>query len=316
MVAVLAALLFASGVIMAAYGLSVRKQAKAKTVRQLLEVELADPSVPPATLSDLMEKAGAFAERALERTSLASKERTKLSQAAWALKPGEFAAILAAASLIAALLGFSLTWSPAAAVVCGTAVFTGVLFLLGNRARRRLRLIEQELPPTLQLLATSLDSGSSVLNGMTLIAQEGSPPLSTELSRVVAETAVGRPLIDALGAMAQRVGSRDIEWTVEAIRIQTQTGGKLADTLRVLAEFMRSRQEVRGEVRALSAEARLSAKVLTALPFLLAGYLFLFRRAYLEPLFETSVGKGMLAVALAGIMIGSLWMRRLVKVEV
>lgn len=239
-----------------------------------------------------------------------------LSQASWALKPGEFVALLGAASLTAVLLTLSISRSMVAAAAAGLLVPGASLFWLGHKARRRVAAIEQQLPSTLQLLATSLDSGSSVLNAMRLVAQEGSPPLSTELSRVVAETSVGRPLIDGLESMAQRAGSRDLEWTVEAIRIQTQTGGKLADTLRVLAEFMRSRQEVRGEVRALSAEARLSAKVLSALPFLLGAYLFMFRRSYLQPLFDASVGKAMITVALSGILIGSLWMRRLVKIDV
>lgn len=316
MVAILSAFVFAAGSALVVYGLFLRHRSRAKLLRQLLDVELADPSVPPQGLSELMEKAGAFAERALGRTSWGGKVRTLLSQAAWSLKPGEFAAIVSAGALTGAALAYSLAQSPMLALLTACGVTAGSGLLLGRKARRRVRLIEQELPSTLQLLATSLDSGSSVLNAMRLVAEEGSPPLSTELSRVVAESAVGRPLIDGLEAMAQRIGSRDMEWTVEAIRIQTQTGGRLADTLRVLADFMRSRQEVKGEVRALSAEARLSAKVLTALPFLLAAYLFAFRRSYLEPLFESSVGKMMLGVAAAGILLGSIWMRRLVKVDV
>jgi tight adherence protein B len=112
------------------------------------------------------------------------------------------------------------------------------------------------------------------------------------------------------------VGSTDLDWTVEAIRIQHTTGGRLADTLRVLAEFMRARLEVRGEVRALSAEARLSAHVLTALPLLVGAFFVFFRGAYIEPLFTTSIGRMMLFVAAGGIVLGSLWMRRIVRVEV
>lgn len=316
MIPIFAALSFGIGAITLTYGIILRNRRDAQTLRRLLEVEMTDPSVSPEALSELLVKAGAFADRAIGRTSWGGKIRTLLSQAAWSLKPGEFGAILAAGSLIAGILVLAVTGSFPAAAVAGAAVCAGSLLWLGRKARRRLRLIEQELPSTLGLLATSLDSGSSVLNAMKLVAEEGPPPLATELSRVVAETSVGRPMIDGFEAMAQRIGSRDIEWTVEAIRIQTQTGGKLADTLRVLADFMRSRQEVRGEVRALSAEARLSGKVLAALPVLLGAYLFFFRRSYLQPLFDSGIGKAMLAVALGGILIGSLWMRQLVKVEV
>jgi tight adherence protein B len=127
---------------------------------------------------------------------------------------------------------------------------------------------------------------------------------------------VGRPLLESFEAMAERVGSRNLSWTVEAIRIQHQTGGKLADTLRVLADFMRARVEVKGEVRALSAEARLSAKILTGLPFLVGGFFFLFRRSYIEPLFTTGVGRFMLVLAGIGILVGSVLMRKIVRVEV
>jgi tight adherence protein B len=90
----------------------------------------------------------------------------------------------------------------------------------------------------------------------------------------------------------------------------------LADTLRVLADFMRARLEVRGEVRALSAEARLSAKVLTLLPIVIGLFFFFFRRGYFQPLYTTGVGKGMLVAGAIGIVLGSVWMRRLVRVEV
>jgi tight adherence protein B len=166
------------------------------------------------------------------------------------------------------------------------------------------------------MLSGSLEAGSSVLQAIELVVEEGDPPLATELARVVAETKVGRPLLESLQALAERIGSSDLDWTVEAIRIQNQTGGKLADTLRVLADFMRARLEIRGEVRALSAEARLSAKVLTALPLLVGAFLFLFRGSYLEPLYTTSTGRVMLIVGIAGLVFGSIWMRRMVRVEV
>jgi tight adherence protein B len=152
-----------------------------------------------------------------------------------------------------------------------------------------------------------------MLHAMEIVAAEGDPPLASEFARVVAETQVGRPILDSLQAMADRAGSQDLDWTVEAIRIQYTTGGSLAETLRVLAEFMRARVEVRAEVRALSAEARLSGKVLTGLPLLVGGFLFLFRRDYMSPLYTTGLGKIMLGMALLGMAVGSLWMQRIVK---
>jgi tight adherence protein B len=193
--------------------------------------------------------------------------------------------------------------------------FIGIVYLK-NRARKRLIALETQLPAVLQMLAGSLDSGSSLLLALELAGEEGDPPLATELNRVVAETRVGRPLLESLEAMAERIGSKDISWTVEAIRIQHQTGGKLADTLRILAEFMRARIEVRGEVRALSAEARISGQVLTGMPIAIGAFLFFFRRGYLDPLISTPFGWVMLGAAATGMILGTLWMRRMIQVEV
>lgn len=316
MFAFLAALIVGSGLLLVVYGINLRGMSRRDSLRQLLEIELAEPTSSPEALSELMEKAGAFADRTIGKTSLAGKMNVMLSQAGWSLRSGEFAAVLLAISVGLAVIATLLTGSVLAGIIAGIAIALAGMSWLGSKGRRRIRRMEQQLPSVLQLLAGSLDSGSSVLLALELAAEEGDPPLAPELKRVVAETRVGSPMIDSLEAMAARIGSHDIEWTVEAIRIQSQTGGKLADTLRVLADFMRTRLEVRGEVKALSAEARLSGKVLTALPLFMAAYMFAFQRTYLEPLFTTGLGKWMIAAAVMGIIFGSLWMRRLVKVEV
>lgn len=312
----LAALFVAAGCLMVAVGIAQRSSGRKEHLRQLLEVELEQPTKSPEALSELMEKAGAFAERAMGRTTTAVSLRGRLTQAGSNLKAGEFVAVVALTAATAAALVWMLTNSFLIGLIVACVVPVFGLIYLKNRARKRLIQLESQLPAVLQLMAGSLDSGSSLLLAMELAGEEGDPPLATELSRVIAETRVGRPLLESLEAMAQRIGSKDIAWTVEAVRIQHQTGGKLADTLRVLADFMRARLEVRGEVRALSAEARISGKVLTALPIGIGAFLFIFRRGYLDPLISTVFGQLMLGAAVVGLVLGSLWMRRMAQVEV
>ncbi|CAN5889105.1 hypothetical protein BH23ACT12_BH23ACT12_05590 [soil metagenome] len=312
----LAAILVGAGLLMVVFGISQRSSGRRQELRQLLEIELEQPTKSPEALSDMMEKAGAYAERAMGKTATAVSLRSRLTQAGSNLKAGEFVAIVAVFAAIVAFLFTLITDS----VVIGLLValitpLVGTVYLK-NRARKRLLLLESQLPAVLQLLAGSLDSGSSLLLALELAAEEGDAPLATELSRVIAETRVGRPLLESLEAMAERIGSKDIAWTVEAIRIQHQTGGRLADTLRILAEFMRARLEVRGEVRALSAEARISGKVLIGMPIAIGLFLFFFRRGYLDPLLTTTFGQLMLGGAVVGMVLGSLWMRKLVQVEV
>lgn len=312
----LAAIFVGAGLLMVALGIAQRSSGRKEHLRRLLEVELEEPTKSPEALSELMEKAGAFAERAMGKTETAISLRGRLGQAGSNLKAGEFVAIVA---IVAAMLGAT-GWALGDSIVVGllmvvvTPLFAMVY--LKNKAAKRLLKMESQLPPVLQLMAGSLDSGSSLLLAMELAAEEGDAPLATELKRVIAETRVGRPLLESLDAMAERIGSKDISWTVEAIRIQHQTGGRLADTLRVLAEFMRARLEVRGEVRALSAEARISGKILIGMPIAIGGFLFVFRRGYLDPLLTTTFGQLMLGAAVVGMILGTLWMRRLVQVEV
>ncbi|HYZ91194.1 MAG TPA: type II secretion system F family protein [Actinomycetota bacterium] len=314
--AVVAALFVGIGVFGVVLGLAMRARARREMLASLLEAELAEPSGTPEALTELMERTGKLAERMLRGTSLIGRLQLMLNRSGWSLRPGEFIAVVCAAAVGAGLFLLLLTSSPVWAVLGAAAAGSMFVSLVARKGRARSRRIEEQLPTVLQMLSGSLEAGSSVLHAMELIVEEGDPPLATEFARVVAETRVGRPLLESLEALAERIGSRDLDWTVEAIRIQHQTGGKLADTLRVLADFMRARLEVRGEVRALSAEARLSAKVLTAMPLFLAGFFFLFRRGYFEPLYATSMGRVMLVVGAAGLLVGSLWMRRLVRVEV
>lgn len=312
----MAALLVGLGLAAVAYGLALRGRSRREKLRQLLEFELAEPTRSPEALSEIMERAGAYAERAFGRTPTAGRLRERLTQAGSSLKAGEFGAVLAVAAFTMGILAWMLGDSFIAGIVVAAVTPVAGMIWLKERGHKRIETMENQLPAVLQLLAGSLDSGSSLLLAMELAGEEGDPPMATELNRVVAETRVGRPMLEALEAMAARIGSRDISWTVEAIRIQHQTGGRLADTLRVLADFMRSRGEIRGEIRALSAEARISGKILTALPIGIGAFLYFFQDGYLDPLITSTLGKIMLGAAAIGMAIGTLWMRRMVQVEV
>ncbi len=314
--ALMAALLVGLGIMLGTYSVILKGADRRQALKEFLELEMEQPSKSPEVLSDMMERAGAFAERTFGKTPTGGKLRTTLSQAGYRLKVGEFVIMTALYSIVLAGLVMTFTGSVLMAIVVAAAVPVFAMSRLKSRHRKRIVKLESQLPGMLQLLAGSLDSGSSLLLAMELAGQEGDPPLSVELGRVVVESRVGRPLLESLEAMAERVGSRDISWTVEAIRIQHQTGGRLADTLRVLAEFMRTRLEVRGEIRALSAEARISGKILIGMPVAIGGFLFATRREYVDPLLTTGIGRVMLGAALVGVVLGHFAMRKLAQVEV
>jgi tight adherence protein B len=311
-IAYLAALLVAGGIIAVAWGLASREKAGRQSLVQLLDLERVDPTQSPQTLVALMERAGALADRAFKGTATSSKLQASLASSGVKLRPGEFGVVSAGVGLLGALL--SLPFVP---LVFSVAILGGlplaIYYWMIRKGKKRRIALENQLPTVLQLLAGSLDSGASMLHAMEIVAQEGNAPLADEFARVVVETEVGRPMLDSLQAMADRCASQDLDWTVEAIRIQYTSGGSLSETLRTLAEFMRARVEIRAEVRALSAEARLSGKVLTGLPLLVGGFLMLFRPDYVAPLYQTGTGRMMLVGAGSGMLTGTLWMQRIIK---
>ena len=202
------------------------------------------------------------------------------------------------------------------ALAGGVAGWLGMKLGLNFKIQRRRAKFADQLPDLLQFIAGSLRSGFSLGQGLDAAVREDTQPVAGEFSRALAESRIGIDLEDALDQVADRMESADLRWTVIAIRIQRETGGNLAEVLSKTVVTMRERSQLRRHVRALSAEGRLSAYILVALPILIGGFLFLTRRSYIRPLYTTPVGIGMLVFAVAMVVGGALWMRSLVKVEV
>jgi tight adherence protein B len=173
-----------------------------------------------------------------------------------------------------------------------------------------------QLPDVLQLLSGSLQAGYGFMQAIDTVAKEATPPASTEFSRVLTESRLGMPVEDALNSMAERVGGEDFRWVVLAINIQRQVGGNLAALLSTVANTLREREMVRRQIKVLSAEGRLSAIILVALPFVLAGYISIVNPGYINQLFKATVGKIMITGGIVLMGIGMLWMRKIIKIDV
>lgn len=185
------------------------------------------------------------------------------------------------------------------------------------RGTRRRQAFAEQLPDTLQLVVGSLRSGFSLAQAIDAVVQDSPPgPLTVELGRAMAEVRLGSDLDDALERVARRVENDDLAWAVMAIRIQRDTGGNLAEVLETTVETLRERDRLRRHVRALTAEGRLSAYVLIAMPIVMGVWMLLTRRDYVSPLWTTSIGLIMLVGALVLMVVGIFWMARWIKVEV
>ena len=146
--------------------------------------------------------------------------------------------------------------------------------------------------------------------------RESSGPMAVELNKAIVEARLGVPIEDALDTVARRMDSVDFEWVVMAIRIQREVGGNLAEVLNNVAATMRERERLRRQVDVLSAEGRLSAVILGALPLLFVVYLILVRPEYIGVLVTNPLGIAMIVVGVILLIAGGFWLRKVVTVEV
>jgi tight adherence protein B len=252
-------------------------------------------------------------EQAFSHRTLWKKVQTKLERADLPLRTVEFFYLMTGCGflfmLFAALTGRS-TLGIMIALGVGAAVpYVWVTF----KARRRMLAFEDQLPDLLVTLAASLKAGHSFKQGIQTIVDEGQEPASTELSRVITDTRLGRPMDDALADTAERIGSKNFSFVITAVTIQRQVGGSLAGLFDMVADTVRQRQQFARKIRGLTAMGRASAYVLVALPFFIAFAITLLNPTYMEPLYNTSTGHMLIIVGLVMMAFGSLLLRKIVS---
>lgn len=258
----------------------------------------------------------ASAEEAAKRRGLLSGVNAVLEQANIPLRGGEALAAGLGLSVIAGVLAGLFTRSWIAAGVGFLVVLLIVAAAIQFAGTREKRIFERQLPDTLTLLSTSLRAGYSLLQAVEAVAAEAPQPTAREFGRAIAEARLGRPVVDTMQAVADRMRSEDFKWAVMAIEIQREVGGNLAEVLQTVADTMRQRNRLKGEIRALTAEGRLSAIVLALLPIVLFAFLFTTNRGYLEPLFSETAGLIAIGVGLALMGAGIYWLKKIVDIEV
>ena len=267
--------------------------------------------------SSLTRGAVDLAEKVVEQRGLDEVIAQRLEAAGLPLRTAEWLLLHVAAGTGGGLL--LLLLSAGALPATGLGLMIGLaapwLFLTIRKGRRESAFLAQ-LPDTLQLLAGSLRAGYSLPQAMDAATRQGEPPIATELNRALIETRLGMPAEDALEGVGARMGSADFSWVVMAIRIQRDVGGNLAELLMTVAETLRERERLRRQVSALSAEGRLSGIILGVLPVGFAAYLAVARPDYLRPMTTTPLGVLMSIAAVVLLAVGSVWMTKVVKVEV
>lgn len=295
-----------------------KRLAEARSVRERLAASL--PGVAEAggavRLLRTAERLSGFAflERALARWQGTTRVAAMLRRAGVERTVGEFVLASAAAGAAGLALGDAFI-NGVAALALALVLGVAPTLVVWRLARTRAALYEAQLPEALDAVVNSLKAGYSFPAALEFASGEVPAPLGPELARVRDEQRLGVEARPALIALAERVGTTDMRMFVTAVLVQRETGGNLAELLDDLARLVRDRAAFRGRVAALTAEPRMSALVLAALPVLLFFAMYAMNRAYMQPMVATPLGRLMLMAAGVFTVGGYLMMRKLGDVE-
>jgi tight adherence protein B len=235
-----------------------------------------------------------------------------LEAAGLRMRPAEFVILVAAPTVV--LAGFVLVLAgPLLALLVALLAVFGARVVLTQLAARRRAAFADQLDDSLQLMASGLRAGHSLLRAIDALSSEAEAPSSEEFARIINETRLGRDVGNALEAAAARMQSEDFLWVAQAIAVHREVGGNLAEVLDQVGETIRERNQIRRQIKSLSAEGRISALVLMIMPFGIGGFLALVSPSYVGRLFNHPIGIVLLIVAVLLLIAGGLWLRKVIS---
>ena len=282
-------------------------------------------------VGELIAKSAALAQlnKVVEKRDFGANLLRDLGAADLKLKPSEYLGIWAGLTIgipvVMYLVGFVVPslQNPLILLLGLLLGFMLPRLWLGRRKSSRLKAFNKQLPDTITLIANALRAGSSFLQAIELVVRESRPPISTEFGRVIREVNLGLPFDVALENMVRRVKSEDFELMATAIAIQHQVGGNLAEILDSIAFTIRERIRIKGEIRTLTAQQRMSGYVVGGLPFFLALFIYLAAPTFFNPMFAKPpdvlgipLGIILLFIAMGAMGAGFFFIRKIVDIEV
>lgn len=240
----------------------------------------------------------------------------ELTAAGLPIRPSEFAGIILGAIIVMQLLAFAVANTAIGHILFGAIGLFGPIMVVKSMQKKRREAFDAQIVDALVTMSASCRSGFTLPRAMQMVEQEMQPPISIEFDRVVKELANGRTMEAALRAAVARVGSYDFDLVVTAILIHDQVGGQIADVMDTIADTIRERRKIQGELKALTAEGRMSGVVLVVLPIALAAVIWVTRPEYMAVMLEHPLGPTMIGVAAGMQIIGILIMRRLLALDI
>ncbi|MDD4262105.1 MAG: type II secretion system F family protein [Syntrophaceticus schinkii] len=308
-----ATLLFIMGI----YGLisGDRHQLEARLLRYTRQ-NPPDRSKVPGEKKDMGRSLLRWGGRFFAAFKLSDRVEERLAQADFPLRGEEFLFLILVLTVGFPLLLILLTGNLRIAIFCGLIACMLPWIHLNIRRQKRLQLLNSQLADSLGIMTNALRAGYSFLQGMEMVAAETPHPLAGEYKRALREMQLGTPTEVALNNMSRRVGSDDLELVITAILTQRQVGGNLAEILSNIAGTIRERVRIKGEIKTLTAQGRISGLIIGLLPVVLLALLLVINPGYIGMLFTEPIGIALLGGSACGEVIGVLIIKRIVNIEV
>jgi tight adherence protein B len=252
-------------------------------------------------------------DRLLSGKAITARLTRELQRAGSAAKPGTFMLALGIGGLSGALAGSFLgagLFAPLALAGLGVPVLW-----LKRRQQRRVAALQEQLPEALDMLVSAMRAGYSFQRAMKFVGEEMPAPMSTEFLHFYDEQRLGVEARAGLLALQDRSASADMKLFVTAVLIHRDTGDNLSEVLSNVADVVRQRVEVHRQVEALTAQSKLSARILVGLPLLVFGAVIAIDRAFIRPMLDEPAGRLMLGYASVSVILGYLILMRIAKVD-
>ena len=284
-------------------------------LQRLREVEQAQDAARSILRDESVSSLPAL-DRILGGRELTTRLAQKLQNAGVDMTPGSLILGMGISALGFMMVGRLITGS-----IIGAAIGTGIgaflpVFWLGMKERKRLHAFQEQLPDALDMLVSAMKAGYSFQAAMKFIVEEVPGPLGPEFARFYEEQRLGMEVRTALLALQERINSLDLRMFVTAILIQRETGGNLSEVLGKISTLMRERSALKGEIETLTAESKLSARILGALPFVVFGMVNLLNPGFMRPMLDTSYGPWVFFAASLSVGMGYWMMMQIANIEI
>ncbi len=284
--------------------------------RKLREIDAVDAQGEVASLlrQKYLRELSPLARR-LEDTPLMESLGRVIEQSGRTILAHRLVAMAAVIAVAAFILAMVMLGNPLVALMAFLAGGAAPFVFIFRERRARLEKFEEQLPDAVDVMKRALRAGHPFNACIKLVAQDMDAPIAREFELTFADVNYGNDLRRALLGMLLRVPSSNLMAVVTAVLIQKETGGNLAEIFERISQVIRSRFRFGRRVRTLSAEGRMSAWVLSLVPIILFGVIWITSPEYLPPLLEHPIGQKMLGFACVMMMLGVLWMRKIIRID-